>query len=554
MISCRNFVVIGVVIFSFSVPTLGQPTNKKITRYLKSILENKKLDTPFIIQNEPIYMPKLVKNFYEDREYRLTWVTSTKIKPIAIIMLNALKNSDQEGLIPNDYHHRTILALQEKLLKGFDSKTPLSIRRLIHFDLLITDGFFMYATHLLQGRLNPLTYNPNYKQDLTVFDLALQLQSSLDDNRLEDLLSFLPPQSDDYKALKNKYILYRSILKKGGWPTISKGRILRRGVTDPRVAQLKSRLAASEEYEVTPHPNIDYFDRHLAWALKRYQMDHGLTAHGKLDAPTVQSLNTPVTERMKTLMVNMERWRWIPRDLGRRYIVVNIARYELTYWSYGQQKAKMKVVVGKPYRQTPLFSAPMTYLVLNPYWSIPWRISVSDILPHVLEDPSFLKHRGIRVFKPVNDDFKEIDPETIKWHRLSRRGFPYLLRQNPGPQNAMGTIKFVLPNPHNIYLHGTPSYGLFNERNRAFSSGCIRLENPLLLAREILRDSPNWNRSRLIQTIRSRKTRTITIQEPVQVHLQYWTAVKSHYNQVNFLKDIYGRDEKLFSGLIKPIQ
>jgi murein L,D-transpeptidase YcbB/YkuD len=264
---------------------------------------------------------------------------------------------------------------------------------------------------------------------------------------------------------------------------------------------------------------------------------------------TLAALNVAVSERVRQIELNLERWRWLPRELGRRHIVVNVSGFELEVVEGDQVALEMRVVVRKPYRRTPVFSAEMSCLVFSSYWHVPPNIAANDIVPAVRKDPDYLEENGIQVFGQSTTDGEALDPASIDWTEVGEGSLPYRFRQSPGPQDALGGVKFMLPNPYNVYLHDTPSRELFQRADRSFSSGCIRLERPLDLAEYLLRGSPGWDAEAIRAAARAGTERTVRLPERMPVHLQYWTAWADRTAQAHFRKEVYGRDLLLDAAL-----
>jgi murein L,D-transpeptidase YcbB/YkuD len=264
---------------------------------------------------------------------------------------------------------------------------------------------------------------------------------------------------------------------------------------------------------------------------------------------TLAALNETVEERLRQIEVNMERWRWLPRSLGDRFIRVNIADFKMELTEAGQRVIDMRVMVGKDYRRTPVFSDIMTYLVINPHWNIPRDLALEDKIPRIRDDPDYLAEHKIRVLSGWGSDAVELDPSTVDWVGITATNFSMRLRQDPGPTNALGRIKFMFPNRFNVYLHDTPSKDLFEHPVRAFSSGCIRLEEPIDLAEYLLRGYPEWTRPAIIAAIETGEEKTLRLLEPIPVHILYCTAWVGDGGEVHFRRDIYGRDKAVADAL-----
>jgi murein L,D-transpeptidase YcbB/YkuD len=255
-----------------------------------------------------------------------------------------------------------------------------------------------------------------------------------------------------------------------------------------------------------------------------------------------------VDARIGQIEVNMERARWMFHDihLNDDYLLVDIAAFRAHLIKDRRKVWEARVQVGQPYRKTPVFKADLTYLVFNPTWTVPPTILAKDILPRLAKDPGYLKEKRLRV---LDRNGRTVDPQNIERSRLSPANFPYQLMQTPGQNNALGRVKFMFPNRHLVYLHDTPSQDLFEKSERAFSSGCIRVQNALDLAEILLNDPEKWSGEAIQRVTASNKTQTVMIPKPVPVLLLYWTAEANEDGTVSFRKDIYGRDAKILKGL-----
>jgi murein L,D-transpeptidase YcbB/YkuD len=324
--------------------------------------------------------------------------------------------------------------------------------------------------------------------------------------------------------------------------------LLARGVRDARVPRLRERLTLSADLDTPPSTEDPYwFDEGLEAAVRRAQSRHGLPATGRVDETTRAALNVPVAVRIRQLAAALERWRRLPRELGIRHVEINTAEFMLRAFERDQLVLEKRVVIGRPFRATPALSSALTQVVLNPDWTVPHRLAVEDLLPLQQEDADFLSRKRIRVYAHEKRGLVEIAPAQIDWARLSAEDFPYTLRQDPGPGNSLGRIKFVLPNSEDIYLHDTPTKRLFDLPVRVFSSGCVRVEDPLSLAEWVLADE-HWSVAQLEREIASERTRAILLAEPVPLYLVYWTSWVAADGTVQFRNDVYERDG-LVAGL-----
>ncbi|MBU1708066.1 L,D-transpeptidase family protein, partial [bacterium] len=314
---------------------------------------------------------------------------------------------------------------------------------------------------------------------------------------------------------------------------------------------LRARLHMTGDLDDNADMENNLFDDSLEQAVHKFQRRNGLEDDGVVGPATLEALNVPVEERVHQIEVNLERWRWLPQELGRRHILINVANFELDVNEDNQPVMTMRVVVGRDYRRTPVFTDQMTYLVFSPYWNVPTNIAVQDIVPKIRENSDYLTNQNIKVFRGWGVEAKAIDPQTIDWSRITEQNFNYRLRQEPGPLNALGRVKFMFPNKFNVYLHDTPARELFAKTERAFSSGCIRIEKPIELAEYLLRSDPKWTREKIFAVIDKHIEQTVRLPEPLPVHLLYWTAWANEDGSVQFRKDIYSRDKKLYEALLE---
>lgn len=370
-------------------------------------------------------------------------------------------------------------------------------------------------------------------------------QDSADKEEFEGLPEESHPESTGYLKLESALAQYRSLQRSGGWPAVPDGPSMRKGDSGPRVATLRNQLRISGDLEEVNEQDSDLFDDEMDLAVRRFQERHGRTVDGIVGSNTLTDLNVSVEQRVRQIELNLERWRQVPRNLGERFIMVNTASFQLEFVENDQRLMKMRVVAGRRSRSTPEVSSELTYLVINPYWHIPHGIAKRDILPKIQEDPDYLARQSILVFENWESDAPKIDAQSVEWSEVTERSFAFKLRQEPGPRNALGRIKFAFPNQFSVYLHGTPAQGLFRKAQRDFSSGCVRIEKPIELASLLLESEPGWTRKRIINTVRTGKTQVVRLSEKIPVHLSYWTAWVDENGTTHFRDDIYGRDKAL---------
>ena len=490
------------------------------------------------VMDERVQARNTLQRVYAARAFAPMWVSADGLTERGQHLSEWLETEPRKhGLRPADYHLRAVSRLADEDRAG----------ALVDLELALSDAFVMLASHLLAGRLNPESLDPEWFASRRHRDLLPVIQKAAAMNAPGEALIELLPTGEGYARLVRRLAFLREILARGGWPTVDAGPTLRQGDTGPRVRQVAERLRMSGYYDGTAGED---FDAALAEAVMRFQTLHGLTADAVIGAATLRALNVTPQERMDQVVVNLERWRWLPEELGERYIIVNIAGYNLDVIEQGQTRLSMRVVVGQPYRRTPVFSGTMTYLVLNPWWEVPRSIAVRDKLPLIKADSGYLARFNYSVLSGWGADEQLLDPAGIDWSAVTAKNFQFRLRQAPGPQNALGRVKFMFPNPHSVYLHDTPSRELFAKDARSFSSGCIRLEHPIELAELLLSGGERWSRPEIERVLATGRETVVKLAAPLPVHLLYWTAWADEEG-IQFRDDIYGRDERVLRELRK---
>ncbi len=530
------------------LPTEGLSDQLTVCLADRIALENGNRDI-FCRSTKLVCGSDLLRRFYELREFRPAWITDDGIRPDASALLGVINQADGEGLRPADYH---LAPIQEFLCQSIDVGAAVvrgDCERLADLDLLLTDAFLLFGSHLATGRVNPESIRSEWFIRNREVDLINVLQTALAEGQVQRALDRLRPRNAEYSEMKRALLTYRGIEERGGWPIVPQGPLLREGDRGERVAALRSRLEASEDLMATAGEARDRFDAELNQAVLRFQERHGLIADGLVGPATLAALNVPAEERLRQIELNMERWRWLPRDFGHRYLLINTAAYQLYVIENKQAVLKMRVIVGTRYRSTPVFSGKMIYMELNPYWHVPPRIAKEDILPRIQKEPQYLADQNIRVFQGWQANAPEVDPTFVDWVHVRPRNFSFKLRQDPGPWNALGRIKFMLPNKFDVYLHDTPAREQFKRPQRNFSSGCIRIEKPIELAEYLLRADPRWSKEGILGAIDTRKTQIVRLPEPIVTHVVYLTAWVDPSETVHFRDDIYGRDGILFKAL-----
>lgn len=485
----------------------------------------------------PLHLHEIVLDFYEDRAFEPAWVRNGVVSTRAHALVDALGSLSDHGLDPEHYVPYQLDEVLNALQRHHG--TP---EDAVEAELALTESLALATSHLLAGRVDPLAIHPEWTATSRPAELleAMVAMATARDSAIAESLAALAPRHEQYTALQQALARYRDLERSGGWSPLGEGPALGRGAKGERVRRLRRRLEVEGDLDDS---RSNLFDAELEVAVRRFQHRMGLSSHGTVDRRTREEFDVPAAVRVRQLELTLERWRWLPEDLGVRHVLINIAGYWVRVFDHGEEVFEMRAIVGKRNRQTPVFSDAIRHVVLNPRWSVPVTIARRDILPKAIANPEFVSLHGFEVFDRTGT---RIDASSVDWTAVDRKRFPYYLRQRSGPENALGSMKFMFPNEHDVYLHDTPNRELFESTERAASSGCIRLERPLDLAQFLLGDP--WDHEALEDALANPAMRTLDLPVPVAVHLQYWTVWVDD-GTVHFRHDIYGHDRHLAAAL-----
>lgn len=483
---------------------------------------------------------QILRRVYSEHQMRPFWMTADGPSPQGYKLLDALRAMEEDGLNPPDY--------------GVTQVDPLLSRNraaaFAELDVRLSIGVIEAASDLANGRIEPALIDPEVFIEPRRLNREGVLRAALEASDLKAFVMGFRPSGDSYRRLRAALVHYRGIKARGGWSTVPEF-LYQRGSVSANVMLIRERLRATGDIPAhTPAPEMpELFDDVVLRGLERFQKRHGLMVTGRTDYPTLDALNKSVDVRIQQIIINLERRRWMPSQRQQRYVFVNLADFELKVVDRGRTIFTTEVVVGAPFHRTPVFSDQIRYLVFNPYWNVPQSIAKNEFLPHLKEDPTYLNREGYELLSDWSRNARTIDPTTVNWNEVTPEGFGYRLRQKPGPQNALGNIKFMFPNKHDIYLHGTPKQELFDHNARAFSHGCIRVKDPVSLAQILLRGKDGWDRERIEWETFGNTPQIVSLDGPVPVHLYYLTAWADKDGTVHFRKDIYDRDRLLARAL-----
>jgi murein L,D-transpeptidase YcbB/YkuD len=469
---------------------------------------------------------RVLEEFYQDRDYGFAWTGPARVEALERLA----QGSRGDGLRASDFHLQEI----HDLLKGRDPAS-LSGQLRADADILLSDSLLRLIHHYRYGKVDPQALDPtwNHAEGPYSTDLVRDLERAAEASDLAAEVRGLMPGAAFYSRLKKGLAHYREIAAAGGWKPVSPGRTLKPGMRDSRVPEFRERLRVTGDYSGPEVRDPRLFDAALKRGVMAFQKRHTLAVDGVVGPATLAAMNVSVENRIDQIRVNLERMRWVYDQLPDDYLLVDVAG----------QVWQSRVIVGRQDRPTPVFRDQVEYLEVNPTWTVPPTILKDDILPNARKNPGYVSKKGLEV---VTRGGKKVSPSAVNWN-VSAGSFPYMLRQPAGERNALGRVKFMFPNRFSVYLHDTPSRNLFNKPQRLFSSGCVRVENPMELA-ELMLDG-RWSQDKLKSMVQSKRTRWLHLKEPLPIILAYWTADTDEDGRVRFREDVYQRDAQVLAAL-----
>ncbi|AWM32565.1 L,D-transpeptidase family protein [Hymenobacter nivis] len=482
------------------------------------------------------------EKFYRERQYRLGWFKDHQLVPQATQLLQTIAKAADEGLDPRKYQVKDLAKLFSALKVAPDEAHRDALEQ--ETDVALSGTYFVWASDFYRGVANPHdAKNTAWQVKPNKIKLHKALLTYLGDRKSKYGYYEFAPLHPEYNNLKKALAAYRTREAAGGWPALPTGLALRPGQASPAVSALRQRLLGAPD-DTAAHASPVY-DKALVSAVKAFQNDAGLRPDGVVSGATLRELNVPIGQRIDQILLNMERWRWLPKKFEADYLLVNIPEYRLRVVENGQEALTMRVIVGKTLTATPIFSDKMEYVVLAPYWYVPFSIVDKELKNKLAANPRYLDRLDMEVVKGYGRKATVIDPGTIDWANVTQANFRYTVRRRPGPKNDLGNVKFIFPNSNDVYLHDTPHGELFSQVSRNFSHGCVRVEEPMKLAAYLLRDKPEWDEQTILDTVATHREKYITLTKKLPVYLVYLTAWADAEGHAHFRDDIYGHDKAL---------
>jgi murein L,D-transpeptidase YcbB/YkuD len=476
------------------------------------------------------------QKFYAGRQQTLAWVVADGPTEKTQQALDALHAAEAHGLDPADYGEADLRHALTTL--DASDESPESAKVLAELDVRVTAALLRLGRHVATGQLTPKSIDARWNTRRESPDIVAALQKAADQS-VSSFLDAVQPVHPEYQALRGALASLRAQTS-SGWPTIPRATLKVGQWNAGVIVPLRRRLAAAGYLPANASLDSPQFDADVEAGVKAFQEHHGLPSSGALDRATLDRMNVPLATRLAQVAMNLERWRWLPDDLGARHLLVNVPYFHVIARENGKAVLDMRVVVGKRGNETPLFSDEMETVVFSPYWNVPDTIALEETAPAVARDPEFLSRNNMEV---VNASGQVVSADSIPWGDEAALA-DYRFRQRPGANNALGYVKFLFPNEHSVYLHDTPADALFKRIGRAFSHGCVRVEEPEVLAQYVLRDQSEWTDDAIHAAMRSGNERHVKLTEPIPVHIVYMTAWVDEQGGPHFEEDVYGYDAR----------
>lgn len=529
--------------FCFSV--FGQ---SEVSQLLRTRLESEQPGQKLEVQGISLLTSKEINSFYSKRNFKEIWSNNGVLKELAYELRYEIQNSKYDGLTPTDYNLNAIEAFFKTFERNKESGNKNSTGDLVDLDLLLTDAFFFLANHLERGKVNPSELIEDWEitPKPRKAEFSFLLSKSESTGSLRPQFESLYP---DFIMYRNGKEVIRSLDEKlksdsTDWSPIKVKTAIRIGDSDKTIPVIRERLFFWEYLESYKFEDEKLFDSTLFKGLKLFQEKNGMEPDGVIGRMTASAINNSPQDLIDKAAVNLERLRWLPDTVkNEEFILVNIANFQLDYFSNMDTLLTAKVIVGKKYHESPVFSSEMSYIVFSPYWNIPTSISRNEIIPKVLKDPEYLSAKNMEI---VNNSGKVVNPANVDF---SARSFPYMIRQKPGNDNSLGLVKFIFPNKHSVYIHDTPARYLFAKEERAMSHGCIRIQNPQDFAAMLLRSDSSWNMEKINDAMHQSSEQIVYLKKKIPVVLVYLTFWADSNGQGHFREDVYERDQEVLTAL-----
>ncbi|MCH7409035.1 L,D-transpeptidase family protein [Belliella sp. DSM 111904] len=548
-------ILLSTLLLIYMFPVMSQDRTGSVSSVINSIIEVDDTERIKKVANEDLFSSVVIRKFYSDRTFFPAWSDGDVFPELAYEMRYEIKQVQFDGLNPEDYHLGAIDLLFEKYERSKKGKAEFLVHDYASLDVLLTDAYIIISSHLYLGKIDPENLKSSWDIQRSAPELKIdeRLHEAILQHSIRKSLEELYPSFQVYKKMRDALrFLYDDLARwqsesSANWKKLKVDKSIKVGDSYNQLDQVKERLRFWGYLEDLPLESSKVYDSLLVPAITKLQIRHGMEPDGVIGQGTIHALNQTPDDLIETARVNMERFRWLPRDVkDQEVILVNTANFQLDYISKRDTILSSKVIVGKSYHATPQFSAEMSYMVFSPTWTIPNSITRNEIIPAVKKDIGYLNSKNMKV---LTSDGKEVDPQSIDWQKANGKNFPYLVRQEPGEQNSLGLVKFMFPNKHSVYIHDTPARSLFAREDRALSHGCIRIQRPVDFAKVLLKHDSAWTDEKIKESMNKSKEVIVKLDRKIPVVILYMTFWSDSRGNNFFRKDIYERDNEILLAL-----
>jgi murein L,D-transpeptidase YcbB/YkuD len=520
---------------------IAKPENvdEEVSRLISKHLSGHDTSLAFVLEADTLVAVRELKEFYSQNNYNVTWTEKGILTKQGDSLIDILRSADQYGLYSNDYHFDKITGSLEA--SKSQKKNKFDAAKLYEADLFLTDAFFKFAVHLSKGRLNSDSLTAEWHPEKLDTNLVELLKNAIIKNNIRGTLDSLEPRNEQYKSLKKALREFKAEFNGIEWESLAS----RESDSVTYNDRLKKRLQASHNYcqVCSGSDSIK-----LIKSIKDLQCRYNLVQDGKIGKLTFKALQQTKQDMIEQIEMNMERWRWTDAPKEKRYVWVNIPKYEMHVMEHDTLVMRSRVIVGAPKTRTPLLKSTIRYFIIYPYWTVPFSIITKEILPQLKRDTSYLRRKNFEVL----DRNGYVIDTMINWKKYSKNYFPFRIRQRIGEDNSLGILKFNFNNKYGVYMHDTDNRRLFGRETRALSHGCVRLEKFYDFAKFLIReDSIHYPVDSLNADLLVQEQKQINVKKPIAIYINYYTVEVDEYNELHFFTDIYMRDEKMLKALKK---
>lgn len=525
---------------------------------INNLIEIDDLERSSKVYGQDLFSSVVLRRFYSEKAFYPAWSDGLNLPEIAYEMRYEIQQIKFDGLNPRDYHLDAINALFEKYEQSSKAGGEFTVVDFGNLDVLLTDAFIIISSHLYLGKVDPESLKSVWNIQRSAPELMIdqRLHNALEAQNIRKSLEELYPSFQVYKKMRDALRFLYEDEKRwnqdpvGSWKTLKIDKSIKTGDAHNQMDEIRARLKFWKYLEDYEPESSKVYDSIMEPAIIKLQKRFGMEPDGVIGQGTIHALNQKPSDLIATARINMERFRWLPENVkDQEVILVNTANYQLDFISKRDTLLSSRVIVGKSYHSTPQFSAEMSYLVFSPTWTIPNSITRNEIIPAVKKNPGYLASKNMKVLTASG---KEVDANSIDWKNVNARSFPYIIRQEPGEQNSLGLVKFMFPNKYSVYIHDTPARSLFAREDRALSHGCIRLQKPFDFAKLLLQHDPSWTDEKIRESMKLNKERIVNLNRKIPVVILYLTFWIDSKGNEYFRRDIYNRDNEIFTALSQP--